>query len=144
MNLDWFKKIPDLSNSEEWERTGAFDFTFNFNTGEAEYVECGTLDRKLKAAKVVVYRHISNQELIVWEYRHSDTDEPFLIRWREEAKEGLFGAALFIEGQWLIKNIDEIINWIFSYREKENKKEITRFEVYFERKQKLTIKKESD
>lgn len=116
MEFDWYFRLPDFQNHEEWIEVAVLDFYFNPKTrGILEDRAYGTAHKDLVLGMAIKKEHASNPDLVLIEYRSLEGKGPVALKWLDKSDPKKSGHALKINGAWRVKAANQVLIWWISY-----------------------------
>lgn len=115
MEFDWYFRLPDFQNREEWTEVAVLDYYFDPKTRAIrEDRAYGTGHKDLVIGMAIKKEHTENPDLVLIEYRSMEGKGPVVLKWLDKSDPSKAGHALKIDGAWRVKAANqELIWWIF-------------------------------
>lgn len=124
MEFDWYFRLPDFQNREEWTEVAVLDYYFNPKTRSIlEDRACGTAHKDLVLGMAIKKEHASNPDLILIEYRSLEGRGPVALKWIDKSDPTRVGHALKVNGAWRVKSPKQVFIWWISYSPTERRVE---------------------
>lgn len=116
MEFDWYFRLPDFQDREEWTEVALLDFYFDPKTrGIREDRAYGTAHKDLVLGMAIKKEHSENPDLILIEYRSLEGKGPVVLKWMDKSDPSKSGHALKINGVWRVKAVNQDLIWWISY-----------------------------
>lgn len=122
MEFDWYFRLPDFQNREEWVEIGLLDFYFDAKTMSVrEDCKYGCAHEDLVIGMIIVKKSVSNLSLLLMEYRDPKGKGPVALKWSEITDKDKYGAALKSAKGWSVMAKDQVFIWRVAYNKKERR-----------------------
>lgn len=122
MEFEWYFRLPDFQNREEWIEIALLDFYFDPKTRSLrEDRNYGCAHKDLVLGMVIVKECASNPDLLLMEYRSLAGRGPVALKWLDKSDIGRFGYALKENGVWKVKAANQVFIWRVVYDQKDRR-----------------------
>ncbi len=119
MEFEWYFKLPNFQNEDEWIEFRVLDFYFDPKQKSVrEDCKYGCAPENLVIGMIIMKKHVIDPNLVLLEYRGLDRQGPLVLKWLDITDKIKYGAALKVGEEWRVRAKNQVFMWEVGYDEK--------------------------